>query len=496
MKNKFKKVVLPLLCLSIGSLVSCNTKGDSKVTVTFYTNLYKDNDVAWMENVVKEFEEKNQNITIDRQKSGTYSAINDSIKQLINTPKNLPSMAVVYPDYVYDYMNTNEEAVLDISSYIDDSENGFGKNNGETETDTLKSDFIESYLKEGQNYAKEGTYSMPFIKTTEVMYYNDDVFTSKGYNVPSTWEEMIDLAREMRKDYPSLFTLERKGNSGIGAVAPIGYDSYENMIISLCEMKGVPYADNVDINNDGTLTKDEAVLFNNAQFHNLLVELKSYYDEGLITIDPTLIFAEPDDHWINEPFVGNEEANIPLSSFIVLNSTTGASWCATDSFIPSVTGMPSVSNNEKAKVISQGGSICFFDKGDETNLAAWKFYKFMTNTKNSADFAASYGASPLRISSFSESSITEIISKKDKSNVKTNDGDTSDATSYMTANIYDIYSEYGGNSQQFIMPVSQFSSTTRTVLGNLVLETFKLKTSGAQLIRDVVRLVEEAYNNI
>ena len=270
-------------------------------------------------------------------------------------------------------------------------------------------------------------------------------------------------------------------------------------------MAGVPYSGNTDTNGDGHINKDEAVLFNNDEFRQLLAVIKGWYDEGLITVSPTLLFAEPYDHWINEPFTGNDEAGIPMSSFMVLNSTTGASWCATDNFVPSVAPMPAMDSNiltggevsaTNADVINQGGSIVFFDKGDEVNQAAWKFYKYITNTENAATFAASYGSSPVRNSSFEETVITDIMSKKDPSNSVTGDGSIDDSTAYMTANIYDIVSEYSENNQGFIAPVSQFSSDVRTQLGNIVLEVLRSNLTGSDLTDFIDQTVTAAYEAI
>ena len=507
--KKLRKSIVPVLLVgTLAGLASCNDANEptpENVTVTFFTNLYKENDVNWMNDVVAKFEAENENIDIVWEQSGDYDDINEQLTQLINTPAQLPSMAVVYEDYVYNYMNQNEEVVLNVDSLMNDSQNGFGKNEGQAESNTTKEDVVQAYLKDGQGYGKEGTYSLPFERTTEVMYYNTDVFEEKGYEVPTNWSEMIELARQMRADYPEIFTADRTGNAGIGAVAPIGYDSVDNMIITFCQMAGVPYSGNTDTNGDGHINKDEAVLFNNDEFRQLLAVIKGWYDEGLITVSPTLLFTEPYDHWINEPFTGNDEAGIPMSSFMVLNSTTGASWCATDNFVPSVAPMPAMDSNiltggevsaTNADVINQGGSIVFFDKGDEVNQAAWKFYKYITNTENAATFAASYGSSPVRNSSFEETVITDIMSKKDPSNSVTGDGSIDDSTAYMTANIYDIVSEYSENNQGFIAPVSQFSSDVRTQLGNIVLEVLRSNLTGSDLTDFIDQTVTAAYEAI
>lgn len=521
MKN-FRKSIIPFLLVgTLAGLASCNQKqGEPEnVTVTFFTNLDKDSDVAWMEDVVAKYEAEHEGVTIDWKKSGDYSDIDANLKQLINTPAKLPSMAVVYPDYVYNYMNTNSEIVLNMDSYMSDAQNGFGKENGNVQANTLEEDIVRAYLEDGQNYGVEGTYSLPFQKTTEVMYYDQDIFDEKGYEVPTTWTEMIELARQMRADFPEIFTDANKGNAGAGAVAPIGYDSVDNMILSFCQMMGIPYSDNKDVDGNGIINRDEAVLFNNDEFKELLYLLKGWYDEGLITVSNTLIFDEPDSHWIDEPFTGKYSDIIPHSSFMVINSTTGADYCKTDLFVPSVAPTPVIDKNilsendvaeGNSKVMTQGGSIVFFDKGEEINNVAWDFYKFMTNTENAATFAASYGSAPIRNSSSNEQVIQDIIASKDPSTVTTTGLEmpldatkedpemiawteaTNDEKAYMTANIYDIYNTYNENNQGFIAPVSQFSTGVRYAMGGAVVEVFRLTSTGDELKADIDEIVEQA----
>ena len=88
------------------------------------------------------------------------------------------------------------------------------------------------------------------------------------------------------------------------------------------------------------------------------------------------------------------------------------------------------------------------------------------------------------------------MSKKDPSNSVTGDGSMDDSTAYMTANIYDIVSEYSENNQGFIAPVSQFSSEVRTTLGNIVLEVLRSNLTGSDLTDFINQTVTAAYEAI
>lgn len=484
------------------ALVGCKNDNNEKkeVTIDFWTNFYGDSQTSWINEKVAEYKEIEPNVTVNWEGKGRYSAIKESLDQLVNTPDKLPSIAVVYPDYVYNYIE--EDLVLDMTPFMEDSKYGFGKTvkDGKTvdEKDTEASDFNSAFLKEGQEYQVSGTYSLPLSKTSEVMYYNETEFNKHNYSVPSTWSELISLARQIRKDYPSIYKEENKGNAGSGAVAPIGYDSYDNMFITFANMLDIPYGGNTDTNNNGHIDKEEAVKFNNESTYKMVRMIKDWYDEGLITVKDTLNFAEKGKHYINEPFTSGE-------SLIVLNSTTGTSRCATDSFLPSIAPMPGMDSNildgkevkeKNAKVMSQGPSVCFFDKDDDTNLEAWKFYKWLTNTENSAGLSDVYGGAPTRQSAYETETLKNVLKSKDKSTVTTGNNSTSDEQAYMLSNVYSAYETYTSNNQSFIAPVSQFSSAARTAVGDALYEVLVSKETGSSLDEFIKTTFTNAYNNI
>ena len=54
---------------------------------------------------------------------------------------------------------------------MEDANIGFGKE-GYLGDEYDASDFVPAYLEEGQQYIRQGTYSLPFLKSSEVMFYN------------------------------------------------------------------------------------------------------------------------------------------------------------------------------------------------------------------------------------------------------------------------------------------------------------------------------------
>ena len=141
-----------------------------------------------------------------------------------------------------------------------------------------------------------------------------------------------------------------------------------------------------------------------------------------------------------------------------VSSTGGTGYCYTADFETGVTGIPQYDKTNKA-VISQGPSITFFKKGTTKaqRTAAWLFYKFATNTKNSALFGSDTGYNPVRNSSFSDP-IFE---------------DAKDTAVGKNALIQDMFSYVGSEESgyaeaQFTSPAFKGSSQARSSMDGLL----------------------------
>ena len=171
----------------------------------------------------------------------------------------------------------------------------------------------------------------------------------------------------------------------------------------------------------------------------------------------------------------------------------------------------------KSKAMSQGANIVFFDKDETTNKAAWLFYKFLTNSKNSAKVAEQMSSMPVRTSSYNEANLTSVMSNKDaypKEIVRTagekkefNGVETDTVVfnpsnnqstnyTYLQANVYDIYKQYSVNEQTFVAPVSQFSYSTRRAVENMMKNILRSEKTGTELDNLITSEIEEAYKNI
>ena len=362
------------LALALGALVGCapsqtgeSEEIDGKVHVKFWHTMGQANQ-AMLDRMIATFEEANPDIVIEEFSQGGYDDIAKKLGDAIPAGTT-PTMSFCYPDNVASYIEAG--AVEDMSSYVSNEEYGM---------DT--SDYVSAYWNEGKSYGQQGLYSVPYAKSTEVMFYNATVFAEKGYQVPTTWDEMWTLCNQMKADFPSL-------------KAPLGYDSDSNLFITMCEQNGIPYT-----TKEGG--EGDHYIFDNAQAKAMVTELKAKYDAKLLVTKGSL----PNATYTSTMFTN---AEVLMS----IGSTGGTTYNKSLNFDIGVAPIPAGKNNRH--VISQGPSICFFSRCTKAQkVAAWKFYKHITNAENSANFAIETGYEPVRNSSYQTPAFLNYMSQGQK----------------------------------------------------------------------------------
>lgn len=346
-----------------------NFEGDpTQITakVTFWHTMGQANQ-ATLNSMIEKFNEKYPNITIEHAAQGGYDDIKTKISAAIPAGTT-PTMAYCYPDHVAEYMSAG--AVEQMDGYVNDPIIGLSKESWDSAGGV--NDFVKGFWEEGKGYGDEfgvdgGLYSVPYSKSTEVMFYNKTFFTENNLTVPTTWDEMEAI----------MPTIKEKGYTALG------YDSDANMLITMMEQNGIPYT---------SADKDNHFLFNNPEAKALVTKLKTWYDNGwLITSG-----SSANNSYTSNMFVGSDETTHIV---MTIGSTGGTSYNYSDNFEIGVAPIPGGTKNNH--VISQGPSICFFSRATaEEKYAAWLFYKWISNTDNSAIYSVLTGYAPVRESSF------------------------------------------------------------------------------------------------
>ena len=176
----------------------------------------------------------------------------------------------------------------------------------------------------------------------------------------------------------------------------------------------------------------------------MVTDLKSQYDKGYFITKGSSA---------NSTFTSTQFAAQTL--FMTVGSTGGTTYNYSENFTTGVTSLPQIDVNNK-KAISQGPSICFFKRATAAEKqAAWLFYKFITNSDNSANWSTLTGYNPVRVSSYSTNVFTEwakgATAGKDLLLKKVQD--------YTSANYTEAY---------FTSPAFKGSATARTEVSGLL----------------------------
>lgn len=361
----------------------------SPVTVKFYHTMGANLSTV-LNLYIPEFNKLYPNITIAAEQVGSYDDVRDQISTEI-TVGNQPNIAYCYPDHVALYNMAGAVASLD--SLID-SKIEVTRADGTKEilglTDSQKADFIEGYYNEGRQFGDGLMYTMPFSKSTEVLYYNKTFFDANGLKPATTWDEMEELCAKIKTIDPESI--------------PLGYDSESNWFITMCEQNESPY----------TSASGDHYLFDNEVNKDFVKRFRTWYQKGYLTTQK--LYGA----YTSALFVAEKGTR----SYMSIGSSAGATHqrpaALADGKYPfevGITTIPQI-NSARPRVISQGPSICIFGKANPQEvIASWLFVKYLTTSVDfQAEFSMASGYVPVLKSVADNSVYKTFVGKADGGN--------------------------------------------------------------------------------
>lgn len=455
--NLFKVFSLLTLALtSVFALSACNVE-DEEHTIVFYHTM-GDSLQKVLQTAINDFEADHEGWKVQSSAIGGYDDVKKAVIGDLQGQMQ-PNLTYCYADHVAQYLTTGK--VIDLNKYIN-SDNGFSAEE--------VADFIPGYYNEGKasNYASYDKYgysadsmlTLPYVKSTEVLYYNATALIEAGVyetikdaegndvkvaDVPQTWDELWEACRKVKAKYPSC--------------TPLGYDSEANWVITMCEQNGWGYT-SADPNNH--------FLFNNENLINWMDDINEKYLEGL------LITQEVYGSYTSGLFTkGAAEGSV-----FSIGSTGGASHQGSNKFTWGVAPIPGIlkENGEVyRKAISQGPSLCMFEcdgaNGDEREDMTWEFVKdYLLNPTFLCKFSMASGYNPPRSSAYAVTDYQDFLAKTD------------DIVA-VTANVAKEMTPYYYTSPAFVG-----SSTARDEMNAAL--TYVLKGN-----KDATKALADAYKN-
>ena len=401
-KNYFYCLLIPLL---LAGCSSNNNNSESKdtddsnaiikedVTINFLSMTDGDY-LAVLEDIVDDFMKSEPHVKVNIYNplgTGNYSTLE---KYVIAGffKEDYPDIVQCYPDNVVRYIARGYAVALD--DYLDNKTYGIRNESG--------SDYIEAFMDEGSAYDTEGTtYSLPFCKSTELMYYNEDALLgldlsdidssinngqplTAEYLNQLTWEELFDKLSPAIVSKNSGLPDNEKIYKDTESSCILAVDSDENYFITLAHQYGYGYT-SVDENGQGSID------FDNPEMKNLIKKLKTAKDNKYLQTRGTYL------DYVSELFV-NKEALFTISSTAGLTYTVPGK--DDEQFSVGVARIPYAEGHEYSS-INQGPSVCILDHKDENrSLASYLLWKHLTNEVNATTWALSTGYMGIRNSTY------------------------------------------------------------------------------------------------
>lgn len=233
-------------------------------------------------------------------------------------------------------------------------------------------DIIAGYREESSAFEDGKFYTLPFSKSTEVLYYNTDFFNKTGiyadrqgpvFTPPTTWAELEETAKAI---------------TAITGKPSFGYDSIANMFITWTQQNGGEYTRLLDLNGN-PVPLGSRIRFNNLQ----AVEAVDFFVEG---VNNGYFRIAGDDRYLSGPFVSGD-------LMMYIGSTSGSVFNQSDLF---TYGAAQVPFGKQRKVIQQGANFFMLDHGAEQNLATFIFLNWVMETEQTVEWSMRSGYLPVR----------------------------------------------------------------------------------------------------
>ena len=394
------------------------------------------------EKAIADFEALYPNVKVNIRLYTDYGRIYNDVITNIAT-NTTPNVCITYPDHIATYL-TGENQVVPMDALFFDKEYGLGGTEVKFDAPTQE-EIIPKFLEE---CAFNGHYyAVPYMRSSECCYVNKTFVERLGYTLPEklTWDfvwEVSEAAMQMERD--DTFKVNRQK-----VMVPFIYKSTDNMMISMLKQRGAGYSTDagaIEIFNDTT----KELLYTVAE-------------HGKTRAFSTFKISSYPANFLNAG-----------QCIFAIDSTAGATWMGTDAplcdiaeekiveFETVVMELPQF-DWENPQMISQGPSMCIFNKEDPQEvLASWLFVQFMLTNEVQIAYAQTEGYVPVTLKAQNSAEYQDYLSRSGEDNnlyysVKL------DATKLLLDNI----------NNTFVTPVFNGSASLRDAAGQMIEETVK-----------------------
>ena len=391
---------------------------------------------------IADFEALYPNIHVSMRLYTDYGKIYNDVITNISTGTT-PNVCITYPDHIATYM-TGTNSVVPLDAVFADAKYGLGGSELRFDGPT-KDEIIPQFLSE---CAIGGTtYALPFMRSTEACYINKTMLEQMGYEVPEvlTWDFVWDVSEQaMKKNADGTFAV-----NGQKVMIPFIYKSTDNMMIQMLRQEGAGYSD-----EEGNI-----LIFND---------------------DTRAILRTVAEHAASRAFSTFKISSYPGNFFnagqclFAVDSTAGATWMGSnaplldisaDKVVPFETAVRAVPqfDPDHPRMISQGPSVCVFNKRDPQEvLASWLFTQYLLTNEVQIAYSETEGYLPVTSKAHESAEYRDYLSRAGEDNAL-----------YYDVKIAASKLLLENTDKTFTTPVFNGSTSLRNAAGQLIEEVAK-----------------------
>lgn len=346
---------------------------------------------------IEDFQQLYPNITVTMRLYTNYGDIYNDVITNISTGTT-PNVCITYPDHIATYL-TGDNVVVPLDELFADERYGLGGSELLYEGPT-QAEIVPQFLDEcrlGGTY-----YAIPYMRSTEACYINKDFVEALGYEVPDvlTWDFIWEVseAAAATKGADGIYSL-----NGQKVLIPFLYKSTDNMMIQMLRQQGAGYS---------TQTGD-IQLFNDTTT-GLLLDIADHTAKGAFS---TFKISGYPANFLNAG-----------QCVFAVDSTAGSTWMGCDAplmdiaadevvdFDTEVRMVPQF-DPENPQMISQGPSICIFNKEDPQEvLASWLFAQYLLTDEVQIAYSQTEGYVPVTTRAQNDAGYQDYLSRAGEDN--------------------------------------------------------------------------------
>ena len=345
---------------------------------------------------IEDFENIYPNITVNLRLYTDYGKIYNDVITNIAT-NTTPNVCITYPDHIATYL-TGTNVVVPLDELFTDANYGLGGSQvlfDAPSKDEIIPQFLEECSFAGHYYA------VPFMRSTEACYVNKTYVEALGYTLPETltWDfiwEVSDAATAKDADGNYLV-------NGQSVLIPFIYKSTDNMMIQMLKQRDAGYS----------TSAGEIKIFNDTT-RELLYTVADHVKAGAFS---TFKISSYPANFLNAG-----------QCIFAIDSTAGATWMGTHAplsdisedvlvdFDTEVMTIPQF-DPEHPQMISQGPSVCVFNKTDSQEvLASWLFAQYLLTNDVQIAYSETEGYVPVTAKAQNSAEYQDYLSRAGEDN--------------------------------------------------------------------------------